>query len=257
LGQAREELGTDTLWHHNLRFIHHGFFDEVPWFEVFGVHPLPRIVLGLSLVGIAVQVWRTARARRLKDPFVPWILCCAPLFFLFPLNVSRAIALFLPLVVMAGVGFAAVFQVFRALSYRVVVVVICIGLLVKPTVHFIRDYFGTEYSGEIAPTFYPELPQALAKIQQMAGPGTAIYVSDTILLNYVDTLFYLKVDPRVFQQSGATWDHPDFGQFRFSRVTAMQTTRPLAFLLAHHESPPCDRPENLEKVGNLWLGECN
>lgn len=256
LSQAREELAGDTLLHHNLRFIHHGFVDGVSWFQVSGVHPLPRIVLGLAAVGITVQIWRTVWRRRLQDPFVPWILCCAPLFFLFPLNISRAIALFLPLLAMAGVGFAAVFEASRARAYRVAVAAICAVLLAKPTVHFLRSYFGGEYSAEIAPTFYPELPEALEKIQEIGGPAAPIYVSDTILLNYVDTLFYLKTDPRAFRQSGATWDHPDFGRFRFSRATAMAAGRPLAFVLAHHEPSPCEEPEDMEKVGNLWLGEC-
>lgn len=256
LAQASAELAGQSLLRHNLGLLRRGLNDNVAWFQVLAVHPLPKIVVFLAVLGAAVSCWQVFRSRRLREPFLPWLVACVPLFVAVPLNISRSIALFVPLIVMAAVGFHALLAAMRAPAYRIAVTGICGVLLLLPTLRFVHDYYGPVYAGEVAPTLYPELAAALEEVQRLGPAQMPIYVSDTILLNYVDVLFTLKIDPRRFQDSGATWDDPDFGRFRFSRQTALQAGRSIAFLLAHGEPPLCPTPTETHKVGALEIGVC-
>lgn len=256
LDQAKAELAGDTALHHNLVFLRHGLSDNIAWFQVIQVHPLPKIVFGLAVLGIARECWRIAHRQYRTSPFLLWLIACAPLFVLFPLNISRAIAVYMPLIALAGSGFSVLYTAVRSRTYQIAVLGVLGLVLAFPTVRFVHDYFGSVYRNEISPTFYPELPEALQRAEAMDIPGGPIYVSDTILLNYVDVLFYLKVDPATFQRSGATWNRPDFDGFRFSRSSALQSGKPLVFILAHNEPPLCADATDTQQVGALKLGVC-
>lgn len=265
LSQVREDLiaalGEHSVVIYNLKFVHHKLSPRELWrqpppFQVPGIVPLPRIVLALALVGIAVQLLRIVRYRRIGEPFLPWLVACVPLLPVVVLNVSRAGPIYLPVVAMAGVGFSALFYAMRFTTYRIAVALLCASLFAVPTYRFVRAYFGKQYATVAAPSFNPDLPAAMSDVQQRAEAGEPIYISEKIMLNYMQTLFYLKVDPTVFQHSGATYDDPDFGPYRFSRKSASRLQPPFVFLRSNKELPLCANATDVVERGPFKVGVC-
>jgi 4-amino-4-deoxy-L-arabinose transferase-like glycosyltransferase len=252
---AEAEKIESTPFRQNFLFLRHGLYDNTTWFEVPGFHPLPSIVLFLAAIGIAYLGWRLLCERRLSEPFLPWLFACIPLLIGIPLNNSRGIVLFVPLLALAGVGFVVVFDRFRRPACNATWAFVCILLFLIPTIRFIHAYFGRTYASEIADTFYPELPEAFQVVQKLATTSTPVYVSHEITLNYLQTLYFMKIDPSVFQHSGATYNHPDFGPYRFSRASLAETPKPFVFLLRSNESPLC-AASNTVNVGQFVVGEC-
>jgi hypothetical protein len=68
-------------------------------------------------------------------------------------------------------------------------------------------------------------------------------------------LFLTKTDPVLFQHSGATPQHPDFGQYRFKRESFMHKMPPFAFLIKRDEPPVCQAPTDLHTNGQ-FIGIC-
>jgi 4-amino-4-deoxy-L-arabinose transferase-like glycosyltransferase len=240
----------------NLRFVAHGLSDGQPWSQVPGIFPVQAIVLVLAAAAIVYLVRDVVRERRLREPFLPMLLACVPMLFLFPVSISRGIAIFLPVIALGGVGAARLLEVLRQSSYRTAIAGVCAILFLIPGVRFVHAYYGATYATEIATDFNAGFPEALDQVQRLAGPTQTIYVSQYILLNYMSTLFYTRTDPAVFQHSGATYTHPDFGRYRFSRDSVVGTQAPYAFLLKGSETPVCDKPADMKKVGQFTIGEC-
>jgi hypothetical protein len=250
-----ETRGVSPL-HFNLVYFLRGMSPNSEWFTVPGLGPLPLVVLWLALLGAALQVWRTFRSRRIDDPFFAWLLACIPLLPMVPLNPSRGEALCIPIMAMAAVGFARLFEAKPQPVYRGVVAGVLLLLLAAPTGRFIHRYFGRVYVDAVRPSFYPELPAAMREVQQRMGPGTGVYISDQITMNYLQTLFYMRIDPKVFQASGATYDHPDFGPYRFSRETAKNMQEPFVFLLTKKDQPVCGNASDTMVEGPFVVGLC-
>jgi 4-amino-4-deoxy-L-arabinose transferase-like glycosyltransferase len=239
LQQAHNEMTRPTVVGHNIHFIGKGLSDRaqwyMPWFQLPDVLPVPVILLAFALLGMSWVTWRAWRDKTFHEPFMLWLVASVPLLFLIPLTISRATEIFLPLLALAAIGCAQFVEWLwgrsrvRALVY--VVMSGCAVAFLLPTVRFLREYYGPAYVAEATPTFNPKLPEALQAALRMAMPGTPIYVTHTIYLNYVQVLFLTHVDPHVFQTSGATITHPDFGQYRFSRDTLAQIPGSFVFLV--------------------------
>jgi hypothetical protein len=223
LSQIQGEVVGQSPLHHNLHFLAHGLVDNIAWFQVPGIPPLPGIVLGLALLGIGFECWKVVRQRRLCEPFLPWLVACIPLLVLFPLNISRAIPLFVPLIALAGVGFAFLFSALSAPGYRVALTCGCAAALLVPTAKFVHAYFGGGYSAAIAPTFYPELPAAMEEVRRRSGGNYSELCSDAILHEdrptdfsafgcdlHQSELWTLPIQPRlcraISQASGVSFD---------------------------------------------------
>jgi 4-amino-4-deoxy-L-arabinose transferase-like glycosyltransferase len=256
LAQIHQENAQQSRTVHNLLFLRHGFTDLYPQNQVASVSPVPFIVLLLALAAAVFLMVQIARTRRLHEPFLLCALSCLPLFLLMPMDMSRATALYLPVLALAAIGGHAIFTTARLRPYRMALAAICLALFLIPLTRFLTTYYGPAYAAQIGPTFHPELPDALAKTLQVAGPSVPIYVTDQVLLNYVNVLYLTKTDPRVFQHSGATYNHPDFGRYRFSRTSLTGAPRPLAYLIKIGEPPVCEAPVLTQRDGQFEIGVC-
>ena len=257
LSQVATETQAPSAIRYNVHFFAHGLGDQFAWFMVPGRLPIQLIVLLFAVVGLALQLRYLLRDRRPREPFLLWVIACAPTWFLIPLNISRSGSLFLPLLALGAFGFVHVYQLIREPSRRALLVGICTAFFLLSTLRFTSYYYTHRYADEVQATLYPELPSALKEVQQLAGPSMPIYVTDTILLNYVDVLFLTKTDPAVFQHSGATYRHPDFGQYLFSRESLSRQQVPFAFVIKQDDRPVCAVPTDVRTNGQFLIGICS
>jgi 4-amino-4-deoxy-L-arabinose transferase-like glycosyltransferase len=235
LTQVNVESGTaqHSALSLNFQFIGNGLSDGQPWSQVFAIFPVQAIVLILALAAVIYLVFETVRERRLGvgGPFIPWLLACVPMIFFIPISISRGIALFLPLIALGAVGAARILEALQRPAYKAAFIGICLIFIMFPILRFVRAYYGAPYAEEIAPYFEAGLPDAIDRAESLAGPTQTIYVTPSILLNYVYMLFYTHTDPADFQHSGATYKHPDFGRYRFNRQTISLTPSRFVFLI--------------------------
>ena len=75
--------------------------------------------------------------------------------------------------------------------------------------------------------------------------------------NYVDVLFIDKVDPVVFQHSGATWSNPNFGRFHFNETSLPAIAHPFVFIVNDRPDPFCERPQWISDFSELKVGICH
>jgi 4-amino-4-deoxy-L-arabinose transferase-like glycosyltransferase len=256
LEQIHQENSKQSLSVHNINFLRHGLADGMPWNQVADVFPIPLIVLLLALAGAVYLLAQIFKTRRLREPFLPYALACLPLFFVMPMDMSRTTALYIPILGLAAIGGYMVFMTTSFRRYRVALAAIGVLLLFAQLPRFLRRYYGPISASNLAQSMNPELPGALAKALKTAGPTMPVYVTDDILLNYVDILFLTRTDPVVFQNSGAAYNHPEFGRYRFSRSTLRDTSRPMAYLIKNWEPSVCDAPVDTQKEGQFEIGIC-
>jgi len=83
-----------------------------------------------------------------------------------------------------------------------------------------------------------------------------MYVTDSISLNYVQTLFYLGIDPRQFQAAHPTFADPDFGRFIFDPARLRRRGGPYTYLVRAGESVPCTGASVIEQLPRWTIGEC-
>jgi hypothetical protein len=256
LSQIQAETPGGGVLRHNLHFLRHGFLDNISWFQAPGFRPLPLCVLGLAVLGLVSLLYQGIKRRKFDDPFSAWLVATVPLFFLFPLNTSRANAIFAPILALAGVGGAILISKGSLRSLRIGSLCFFILLFMFDSLKFVHAYFGSTYATAVAPTLYPDLPTALDAAIRRGGGVKPIYVSEQISLNYIQVLFYTKVPPLEFQHSGATFNHPDFGVYRFSRESIERVRSPFIYLLAEGESPLCPPSKDRTQIGYFTVGEC-
>ena len=258
LSEVGEETGACSVIGHNLHFFLAGLHDQDygNLFMIPGRLPVQLIVLLFAVVGLGLQLRYLFQSRRLREPFLPWLMACIPVCFLIPLNISRAGALFLPVLALGTFGFVQVFASIRKPAYKLLLVGVCAAFFLFSTVRFTYFYYTYRYANEVREILYPELPSALHEVQQLAGSSMPIYITDKILLNYVDVLFLTRTDPVVFQHSGATVQDPDFGQYRFKRESFNHKLPPFAFLIKRDEPPVCAAPTDLHTDQQFLIGIC-
>jgi 4-amino-4-deoxy-L-arabinose transferase-like glycosyltransferase len=256
LDQVSKEKLAPTIIGSNMLFFRKGLSDGVAWFQVPNNPPIQRILLLLIVIGMVWQLVQLVRQRRFSGPFLPWLIACVPACFLIPFNISRGIALFLPLLAMAAIATALILTLLRKPILQAAFAVVLGLLLLRPTARFIRAYYGAQYATDVKSTFYPDMPKALADVQQLAGPTMPIFLSEGIAINHVQVLFLTKTDPAVFQRSGATYDHPDFGRWRFRLDSLPNTPRPFAYLIKNDDPPVCANPTHVQSDGQFVIGIC-
>ena len=241
---------------HNLHLISNGLSSDIQLFQVPNRAPLPRLIYDLALVGLLAAAFLCWRRKRLDDPFLLWSIACLPIVLLIPLNTSRAIVLGIPYVIFAGSGFAFLLRLRPERVYKGAVVALAVVLFAIPVQRFLRAYFGEAYAAELAPYTYPDLPQALGIVTQQQRPGELVYISNDLALNYVQVLFFLKIDPHTFQAAHPTVDNPDFGPFRFTRERIAASRQPFVYLLSPGEADLCAASTRQQAVGPFRLGHC-
>jgi 4-amino-4-deoxy-L-arabinose transferase-like glycosyltransferase len=179
----------------NLLFLTSGFNDGQPWNIMPAFLPLGWLNIPLAAVGIYFSVRRKPLAHSV---FLFWLLATLPLFLLFNLDINRANAIYIPLIVFNAVG---IYEIYRAISQKeaktAFVSLILAGITLYNSV-FCYEYFRN-YNNQISGIFNANFDIALAQTESAARSQELIYISDTINLNYMYVLFYLKADPADFK----------------------------------------------------------
>ena len=135
-----------SVLRHNLSFLAHGMQDYAPWNQAPHLYPLPLVVLGLAMVGVVYEATRIVRERRIREPFLPWLLAAGPILLLVPVKINEAICLFLPLLALAGLGFMVLLADLHTRTARRIVAGMCAALLLASTIQFAAVYFGPAYA---------------------------------------------------------------------------------------------------------------
>lgn len=231
-------------------FLLAGLRDDLVWNNLPDVAPLPGGLLLAALVGLALVMleWRRGEGR---DPFAAWLLSCVPLLAVVPVNVTRANALYLPLIALAA---RAIVAVDGALPGRLRTAgrVAAVVWLALGTIHFAAHYFRAfPRLGAVA--FNRELGRAVTTAVAGARAGETVYVTEAVPLNYVYFLFYARVPPAEFQANavyharpGRGYEVERLGRACFLRER-LKLAEPVVSVLRATEDSLCPEPEVLFK----------
>ncbi len=185
--------------------------DSLPWNSAgsFGLLYWPS--LPLALLGLALALRRSfRRGWHPESLLLVNLLMGLLLGALISVNVNRVNILFIPLVLLAGLGAGWIWDRTGRKG--------ALALAAAYTVLFLcfESWYFTDYRERIGPLFHEGLDQAVEAALAEEGP---VYVSDTVL--YPELLFYSRTPPEEFRETVTYERYPaaylrarSFGRFR-------------------------------------------
>jgi len=180
----------------NVHFLMSGFNDGQIVNMADGYSPFGLLSLPLMVIGIAYSIRRRQGHANL---FLIWLVATIPLFFLFPLNIVRANALYLPFIALGAIGMSDLYDSVDKKDTKLAVLsIVLIALIIYNGLFCI--YYFNNYNNDSKDTFNTGFDIALQHARSAATADEPIYVSNWIQLNYAYTLFFLKADPIDFQK---------------------------------------------------------
>jgi 4-amino-4-deoxy-L-arabinose transferase-like glycosyltransferase len=191
IAQAGGSLGESLI------FLFNGFNDELVWNSP--PYFLPLFLISFPFLGIGLVLLIQALKQGEVNLFLLWLCATMPLIFLVRLNVNRANALFIPIIVISVIGFEAMRQAISEPFLKRVLFRVVAGWIGLNTILFAGSYFSA-YGAQAGTKFQAGLAQSLETAQSIAKPTEPIFVTETIPLNYIYVLFWQKVNPKTFQQ---------------------------------------------------------
>ncbi|MDB5183467.1 MAG: hypothetical protein JWO07_148 [Candidatus Saccharibacteria bacterium] len=250
-----EVSGGNTL-HENAKFVASGFDDGLAWNSVPGYKLFTPLMIVISGIGICYRLYIAYRSKgREVSPFLLWVIACIPLFLTIPLNINRSNALYLPLIVCLADGILVIARLFhRRLLSTVFIAVAAICVLVI-NIHALTVYFSPTYAEATSDNFNPTFSSALAKAHDRSAAGP-LYVTDSLSLNYMQVLWYQKINPVEFQHSGSSFDHQQFENYYFS-TASIPRGHDYTFLVRDNEATPCKTPQHVEHLQDWKIGQCS
>jgi 4-amino-4-deoxy-L-arabinose transferase-like glycosyltransferase len=254
----------------NLTFLLNGFQDFQIWNADPYFPPLSVAFFPFLLVGAAVLARKflapdsdSENRNRNRNLFLLWLLACLPLVLLTPLNITRANALFIPVIVLSALGLteireALTFPFLRhAITWAAAVWILAYAAL------FAYNYFEF-YPDRAAVAFQSGLRTALEKGQALATPSEKFYMTGQVPIPYNYVLFFLKIPPQEFQtKSRYTIDKKgsyiveQFGRYYFDfNAMALKPDESFVYVLRAQEEDMCSNPEH-SYVTKFWkVGRC-
>ncbi|HWS84939.1 MAG TPA: glycosyltransferase family 39 protein [Ktedonobacteraceae bacterium] len=277
--------GQNTLGS-NIQFLMGGFNDGQVWNIAGGYSPLGLLSLLLVALGIYYSI-RTGQVH--GNLFLIWLVATIPLFFLFPLNIVRANALFLPLIALSAIGVSGIYDSLdrkksksenetpasdhhddpeefpthtSAIPPQVAIVSLVLVALSIYNSLFCFYYF-TNYNNDIKDSANSGFDSMLMQARSVAFPNEPIYVSNWINTNYIYTLFFLKADPADFQKhshvvvSGGTYKVLNYRNYYFD-PSETEHTSSLTFLaiLKDNEQIDCRYSETFYFSNDWTIERC-
>jgi 4-amino-4-deoxy-L-arabinose transferase-like glycosyltransferase len=256
LSQTRlEQIAGDTLGG-NVSFIVSGFNDQLPWNSLPNA---PVIFGGIVILAFFAIVWRIVFHIKRRDitlsPFLVWFIASVPLFFIAPLNLNQSNAIYIPIIVMAVDG---VMIIARSLRQQRAMYWTLIGIFILyvSLAGFlaVKDYFSNNYQSSLNENFNPGFSSMLIKADALAG-DQPLYITNTLLLNYVQTLWYLHISPQHFQSYKPTFTNANFDKYYFYPGSVGEG-RQFFFIIREGDEPVCDEPRVLERNTDWLIGRC-
>lgn len=199
-------------WHEflgkNVEFALSGFDDGTVYNQLVGYPLLATSGWVLAPVGLVTLLYKWRQVPRPLAASPPtvvglltlaWLLGCVPLFFLFELNINRVNHLFLPCLVLAVLGVAAIIDGLRTDAAKRVVWVWVLGGFLVAGFPAVRYYLRSYRHGSIATEFNAGLAPAFGAVARLQGTGQ-VRITTKMPLYYVYTLYYLRYPPARFQR---------------------------------------------------------
>jgi hypothetical protein len=212
VGNRLEEVSKHGTWHDfynwNTDLLMRGFDDKTVYNLLTDYPLLAHFAWGLALLGFIVllgRLWRAGRQLAEQPALVvgllavAWLLACVPLFYLFELNVNRVNHFFLPCLVLAVVGTAAIIDNLRAEAPKRLIWNLVLLWVVLDGFPAVRYYFRSYRHGQITTDFRAGLKPAFAALAQLPPTGQVLIDLKTDPA-YIYALYHLRYPPARFQR---------------------------------------------------------
>jgi Gpi18-like mannosyltransferase/4-amino-4-deoxy-L-arabinose transferase-like glycosyltransferase len=243
----------------NTPFLMSGLVDGLVWNIGGGYLPLGLLSLPLMTIGIYYSI----RKREVHaNLFLIWLVATIPLFFLFPLNINRANALFLPLIALCAIGMSGLYDSINTKQTKMAVVSLVLAALTVYNSLFCLYYFKN-YNNDIKDAFNTGFDVALMQARSSVSANEPMYISDGIGLNYIYTLFFLKADPLDFQKhsrvvlSGEAYQVLSYRNYYFSPDETELTSAPsFVGILKGNEQLSCRHSQMLSSEEGWTVVRC-
>lgn len=212
VGNRLEEVSQHGTWHDfynwNTDLLMRGFDDKTVYNLLTEYPLLLHFVWGLALLGfivLVVRLWRAGRQLAEQPALVvgllavAWLLACVPLFYLFELNINRVNHFFLPCLVLAVWGTAAIIDNLRPEAPKRLIWNLALLWVVLDGFPAVRYYFRSYRHGEITTEFRAGLEPAFAALAQLPPTGQVLIDLKTDPA-YIYALYHLRYPPARFQR---------------------------------------------------------
>ncbi|WP_167352926.1 glycosyltransferase family 39 protein [Streptomyces rubellomurinus] len=243
----------------NTHFVTGGFGDGYLW-------TVPTGFLALGVIGFPLVALGVYFAVRTRSPetnlFTFWLIGAVILLFVVPANGNRANALFIPLIAFTAIGIGGLY---RALSDRKTgraVVAVVMATALGYGALFFHDY-TTRYPDRIAAPFGKGFDDALKSANGAQHANEPIYISDRFPLNYMETLFYLRTDPKDFRANtesrlvDGVYQVRNYRHYYFSsNETSLDAAPSYLAVLRGDEQRKCARTDTLAKHHQWTVIRC-
>jgi 4-amino-4-deoxy-L-arabinose transferase-like glycosyltransferase len=263
LAQVGGESLAEKVWN-NILFLLSGFQDGLIWNSIPEFPPLLMIIfpfLGVGLLGLIRQFLLSQKI----DLFLLWLISCSPLFLLIELNVNRANAIFIPIIVISTLGFFELKRALVSIQLQKILTISTAGWILISSLCFANYYFK-HYPDIIDSSFNSGLETALEQAINTAQKEEKVLISQEISrsLSYIYILFYLKQDPRIFQtrsnyviNSEGVFEVRSFERFYFKpEWLTLQPKETFVYLVKKRERIPCRGSKPLYNEGGWRIGRC-
>ncbi len=238
----------------NLRLILNGFDDGLIWNTPSRFLPLFMVTFPFLWIGTLLYYFRLQRGS--INLFFLWLICCTPLFFFVKLNINRANALLIPIIIFSTVGFLSVKDNLKSKHVkRILTATTAVWIYIN--VILFSSYYFSLYPSKVSAEFQVGLEDALKVAIETAHPSEKILVSNKIPINYIYVLFFMKIKPQVFQQN-ALYDFHDesfrvkrFDRFYFDNDSIRKEFKE-SFIYIHRSGESIACKAILEKKIKFW-----
>ncbi|WP_404783860.1 ArnT family glycosyltransferase [Altericista sp. CCNU0014] len=246
----------------NLEFIFNGFQDDKIWNRISGLPPIYMILFPFLCIGIKILLdeWKSKAKASL---LLVWLFSCLPMVFISSLNINRANAVFIPVLVIAAIGFEGLLEGIKDIDLKKILKkIITIWVLVSSFL-FVTNYFFF-YSSTAAIAFNYGLENAFDRAITQSRLSEKILVTDRIKLPYVYALFFTQYPPADFQKDSqysldkdGIYNVRDFGRFYFDKNDPdLNRDRSFIFLQRVGEESLCNKNVILYSQNDWIVKRC-
>lgn len=219
----------------------------------------------ITLPWIAIGIYYSLRTRNVyANLLVIWLISTIPFFFLFPVNVFRGNAVFIPLVGLGAIGISGLYDAIdkKDVKRAFLSLVLATALIYNGLFCFV--YF-TYYNEQAWSYFNGGFDTALMQATSLASAKEPIYVSNQLSpnLSFVYVLFFLKVDPVDFQKHSRVYVYYGIYQvvqyrryYFYPRDRELTTSPSFVGILKGQEQLICKRSEVLYTEQGWRVARC-
>lgn len=215
----------------------------------------------ITLPWIAIGMYYSLRTRNVyANLLIIWLISTIPFFFIFPVNVFRGNAVFIPLVGLGAIGISGLYDAIdkEDVKKAFLSLVLATALIYNGLFCFV---FFTYYNEQAWSYFNGGFDTALMQANSLVSAKEPIYVSNQLSpnLSFVYVLFFLKVDPIDFQKHSRVYAYYgtyQVAQYRryyfYPRDRGLTTSPSFVGVLKGREQLICGRGETTLYRGQGW-----